>query len=321
MKKFLTIISLLALTSLTVEAALPTATLVGVTNASFASGGPQAFASVNPNSLATTYHFNYGLTTNYGSSTTVSNIGSSSSAILVSNVFPYLSPNTVYHYQVVGVNASGTTNSPDGSFTNYAVGVVSYYALYNFLTSNLLSQAQFNTTNGFPFSLTNAFTNFDSLQFIKGSDGLTHIVSGANITNISLVTPSLLNGDGLVGNSYSAIVGSFVTNNMLATNGASLVAIYTNLSDANSLFSFDVYQSCTATGAGGNTTCYVKWQDENGLFTNNLITAFSLTATSSHSTSIVIHSLTNTPITLILSNNTVSGSPAINIYSTLKKSY
>lgn len=73
--------------------------------------------AVNPDGLATSYHFDYGTSTAYGASTSAVSAGSGSATVAVSAMLGSLSPNTTYHYRLVASNASGTTNGADATFT------------------------------------------------------------------------------------------------------------------------------------------------------------------------------------------------------------
>ena len=75
--------------------------------------------SVNPNGSATTYHFEYGTTTSYGSHSPAvdAGAGSGSSPVAVSTNLSGLSAGTTYHYRPVATNAAGTTNGADQTFT------------------------------------------------------------------------------------------------------------------------------------------------------------------------------------------------------------
>ena len=73
--------------------------------------------SVNPNRLSTTYHFEYGTTTSYGSSSATTGAGSGSSAVAVSATLGGLSPGATYHFRLVATNAAGTTLGGDQMFT------------------------------------------------------------------------------------------------------------------------------------------------------------------------------------------------------------
>jgi hypothetical protein len=73
-------------------------------------------ATVNPEGQSTTYDFEYGTTTSYGSQTSVAGAGSGAADVKVSTSIEPLTPNTTYHYRVVATNASGTTLGTDVSF-------------------------------------------------------------------------------------------------------------------------------------------------------------------------------------------------------------
>jgi hypothetical protein len=74
-------------------------------------------ATVNPNKQATTYNFQYGTTSSYGTSTASQTTGSGNANQSVSADITGLTPNTVYHFRVVAANPSGTTQGADQTFT------------------------------------------------------------------------------------------------------------------------------------------------------------------------------------------------------------
>ncbi|MBI4926457.1 MAG: choice-of-anchor D domain-containing protein [Anaerolineae bacterium] len=74
--------------------------------------------TVNPNGLNTSVSFQYGLDTSYGTTVTASESPLSGSGSVAVHVdLSGLSPDTTYHFRVVGVNAGGTTNGGDLTFT------------------------------------------------------------------------------------------------------------------------------------------------------------------------------------------------------------
>lgn len=89
----------------------------GVTNTSATLNG-----TVNPEGAATTYQFQYGTSTSYGSVTPTSpaSAGSGSSAVNESANLSGLSPSTTYDYRLVATNATGTTYGSNQTFTTSA---------------------------------------------------------------------------------------------------------------------------------------------------------------------------------------------------------
>ena len=69
--------------------------------------------TVNPNGLATTYHFEWGTTVSYGNSTPVVSAGSGASPVNVSAALSGLTGGTTYHYRLAAVNSDGTSNGDD----------------------------------------------------------------------------------------------------------------------------------------------------------------------------------------------------------------
>jgi len=76
--------------------------------------------TVNPVGKETTYQFEYGLTTSYGSTTTITSAGSGFTAVPVSAELSGLTAATVYHFRVTATNDLGTTNGEDATFTTGA---------------------------------------------------------------------------------------------------------------------------------------------------------------------------------------------------------
>jgi hypothetical protein len=73
--------------------------------------------SVDAKGAPTSYHFEYGPTTGYGSTTPSTAAGSSSGAAPAGATLDGLSPATTYHYRLVATNAGGTAKGGDQTFT------------------------------------------------------------------------------------------------------------------------------------------------------------------------------------------------------------
>jgi hypothetical protein len=70
--------------------------------------------TVNPNGAITSFYFDYGTITGYGSSTSVGNTSISES---IGAAISGLSQNTLYHFRFVASNSGGTTFGSDATFT------------------------------------------------------------------------------------------------------------------------------------------------------------------------------------------------------------
>ena len=76
--------------------------------------------AIDPNGSATTYVFNFGTTTAYGSTTPTSSAGAGTALVTVSATLTGLAPGTVYHADLVATNSAGTVTSGDLRFTTAA---------------------------------------------------------------------------------------------------------------------------------------------------------------------------------------------------------
>ena len=76
--------------------------------------------TVDPNASETTYRFEYGLTTAYGSSTASASAGAGDAPVGVSAQISGLEPGVTYHYRLVASSATGTSLGADGTFTTGA---------------------------------------------------------------------------------------------------------------------------------------------------------------------------------------------------------
>jgi hypothetical protein len=102
--------------------------------------------TVNPNGQATTYYFQYGTTTSYGTNTTSTSAGSGSTAVAESANISGLAASTLFHFRLVATNASGTTNGLDRTFTTSASGGTSYFQTV--LNSNPVSYWRLGEASG-----------------------------------------------------------------------------------------------------------------------------------------------------------------------------
>ena len=81
--------------------------------------------TINPFGLQTSYYFEYGTTTAYGSRIPAgieAVAGGGRVPELFSRTITGLSPGTTYHFRLVATNSAGTAQGPDRTFTTIAVG-------------------------------------------------------------------------------------------------------------------------------------------------------------------------------------------------------
>ena len=83
---------------------------VGPTTATLSGG-------VYPNGLDTTYYWQYGTTTSYGSQTAAVDIGAGQAPVAVTGALSGLAPGSAYHYRLVANNNDGTMYGYDSELT------------------------------------------------------------------------------------------------------------------------------------------------------------------------------------------------------------
>jgi hypothetical protein len=72
--------------------------------------------TVNPRGVATDFSFNYGLTPAYGATSVARSAGSGRHRVQVTARVTGLLPGTVYHFQIAGLSAGGSSTGADASF-------------------------------------------------------------------------------------------------------------------------------------------------------------------------------------------------------------
>jgi hypothetical protein len=75
--------------------------------------------TVDPNGRATSWYFEYGTSTNYGSRTPATSAGSGTTARSVAAAVSNLRPGRLYHYQLVATSDAGTSRGADRTFSTF----------------------------------------------------------------------------------------------------------------------------------------------------------------------------------------------------------
>jgi Concanavalin A-like lectin/glucanases superfamily len=158
-------------------------------------------ATVNPEGGATSYYFQYGTTTSYGSKkpAVAAGIGSGTANVAVAQTATALAAKTTYHFRVVAESAGGTTYGADKTFTTpaseYAAAVgadnpVSYWRLGETSGTTAADERGAN-----PGTYTNAPTlgatsllAADTANKAVGFDGVNDHVKVANSASLGLTS-------------------------------------------------------------------------------------------------------------------------------------
>ena len=166
--------------------AAPTVTTNGAS--SVTSSGARLNGSVNPNGQSTTYSFEYGTTTSYGSRTTTGNAGSGTNATNVSATLTGLTGSTTFHYRLDASNASGTSVGSDQTFTLSAPPTVQTGTAQNGATSSVtltgaVNPAGHSTNWYFEYGTTSGYGTKTPAK--SAGSGTTATAVSTGITNLT----------------------------------------------------------------------------------------------------------------------------------------
>jgi predicted outer membrane repeat protein len=151
--------------------------------------------TVNARGHDATVSFEYGLSTSYGSNVSAdqSPVGGSSD-MAVSKAIAGLTPNTVYHFRVVAVNAGGTSYGSDQTFTTSKVApTVSTGAVSSFTDSWAVLTGVVNANNDdatvtFEYGLDTSYGMTPIAAVQSPVSGTTDVPVNQTITGLSPVT-------------------------------------------------------------------------------------------------------------------------------------
>jgi len=187
--------------SFTTAIAAPAVTTLAATG--FSATNASLSGAVNPNGAATTAYFQYGVTTNYGSFSATNTLAATNITLAVANVIGNLAAGTTYHFQLVAVNAAGTSAGADLSVTTIAGPTVTTLAVSAFTATNATLNGTVNPGNG----ATTAWFQY----------GLTTAYGTSSATNALAATNATLSVANVIGNLAAATTYHF---QLVANNGA-----------------------------------------------------------------------------------------------------
>jgi hypothetical protein len=174
------------------SAATPLVTTGGAAQVTIASA--TVTGTVNPRGLATSYYFQYGTTTAYGSRTASTAAGKGGGATAAAAQVGGLGSNTKYHYRLVAHNSDGTTAGNDRTFTTprqppgLALNAAPNPVVFGGLTT--LSGTLSGTGNNGrpvqlqqnPFPFTAGFANLANAQLTDPQGGFSFTVLSVPLT-------------------------------------------------------------------------------------------------------------------------------------------
>ncbi len=181
----------------------PAAPLVTVGAASgITINGATLNGTVNPNGVATTAQFEYGLTTTYGSTAAVSlSPNNGTTAQTVSANLAGLTGGTPYHYRLTATNGGGTFVTGDGTFTTLSTvpsvtvtptGTTSGSSPINFTLTfsepvTGLTAAGITVTNGTKGTLTGSGATYTIPVTPSAQGAVTcRVIAGAAVNSVSI---------------------------------------------------------------------------------------------------------------------------------------
>lgn len=255
-----------------VNAPLATAATASPINAS----GATLNAIINPGGAPTSYYFQYGLTTNFSSTTTTGNLVAVLTNINVSSVLTSLAPDTEYYYQVVAWNNAGSSTNA-GNFTtgNFDLVTTNGDDSNAGTLRNILATAGSNDTvsfaadlSGTTIMLTNggltlaanitidASTLSGGIQINGyGSNTVFTVDSNATIvlSSLTITNASNLNGDGGgINNAGVLTLNASIVCETIAINGGGIYNSGTLTLNSNTIWgNVSTYGNTSTNGGGG----------------------------------------------------------------------
>ena len=234
--------------------------------------------TVNPNAVATSAYFRYGLTTNYGSYTATNALPATNVTLSVSNLIGSLTLGTTYHFQLVASNSLGSSLGSDLAFITPVLPEVTTLAASGITGSGATLNGSVNPSE----AATSAYFRY-GLTTNYGSYSATNELAATNATlSVSNLISSLSPGETyhfqLVGsNVVGATLGGDLTFITPALPGVTTLAA-SGITSSNAMLNGTVNPNEAATSAYfryGLTTNYGSYSATNELAATNATLAVS----------------------------------------------
>jgi hypothetical protein len=182
----------LAVPAIAAAAAKPTVSTGGASKVTITTATLNG--TVNPQGASTTYFFQYGTTTAYGSRTPSVGAGVGTKAVAATAAIAGLGPNTKYHYRLVAQNSLGTTAGKDRAFTTpkqpLGLALAATPNPVAFGAPSTLAGTLSGTGNAGrpirlqqkPFPFTGGFTNVGNVQITTAQGGFSFALLSVPLT-------------------------------------------------------------------------------------------------------------------------------------------
>jgi len=216
--------------------------------------------TVDPAGLTTTWYFQYGTTTNYGSTTATNALGSTSNALSVASLITGLTPATLYHFKLVAANNAGTNSSPDLAFTTPVLAPIVSTQPVGAVTANSATlNASVNPGNGattcyFQYGVTTnygSFTATNSLPASLNTVAVSNPISG-------LLPGTVYHARAVAANSSGTVTAADTSFTTAALPPVALTQAATGITSSSATLNASINPG------GAATSCYFQY----GLTTN-----------------------------------------------------
>jgi hypothetical protein len=146
--------------------------------------------TVNPSSRSTTWYFEYGTSTSYGTKTAAKDAGSGTSTVSVSAAVTGLKSGTTYHFRLVATSDAGTARGTDHTFVPAAAPGVTTKSASSIRDTTATLNGSVNplgqsTTASFEYGTTTSYGTTSSVK---------NVGSGNNSTNVAIDVTGLKPG-------------------------------------------------------------------------------------------------------------------------------
>ena len=146
--------------------------------------------TVNPSSRDTTWYFEYGTSTSYGTKTTAKDAGSGTSNVSVSASITGLKSGTTYHFRLVATSDAGTARGSDQTFVPVASPTVTTRSASSIRDTTATLNGSVNPL-GQP---TNAYFEYGTSTSYGTRSAVKSVGSGKSSTNVGIDVTGLTPG-------------------------------------------------------------------------------------------------------------------------------